>query len=124
MASPTGKRPDRFHVGQRVILAMPRYTGWASMNGERGIVVAQREYGCWTCNSIDGSRPRGEQRGWRYAVLTARGEHHYLEEHLRAGVDGDVASTWAKFKRATGVDIRKAPTVAKSRRTRSPQSVA
>ena len=72
----------------------------------------------WTCGSIDGSRESGvEEGGWRYLVrVDTRCElNHFLPEHMRP-LGGEQLSTWAKFKRATGIDIRKAPAIAKRKR--------
>jgi hypothetical protein len=103
----TRKSPDKFHVGQCVILATKKGSGWGAAYGEHGVVIAPRRYDVWSCGSLDGSHEDGKEPGWRYAVRTARGINHFAEDHLRAVYDGEKVSTWEKFARVTGLRLDK-----------------
>lgn len=109
------KGPDKFRVGQRVVLVLSESTGFARFNGRLAVVTAPRVFGRWKCNDpIDISRLPAVQESWRYMVETSNRKEWGVEESmLRAIYDGVELSTWDKFAKATGIDLAAACLVAK-----------
>lgn len=107
MATKRFSPPTKFRVGQRFVLVMDKHTGCASMDCQFGVVDGPPAYSdAWSCGSIDGSREDGSQSGWRYPVrVPGRPLQHFCEEHMRP-IDGEELSTWDKFAKATGIDLR------------------
>jgi hypothetical protein len=57
------------------------------------------------------------QPGWRYRVRCCDGFQEVEECHLRAIYDGEKLSTWEKFTKRIGVDIRKPAQVRRRTKT-------
>jgi hypothetical protein len=99
---------DKFRVGQRVVFVFEGdCDGWESINGEEGIVDLPKHVESGMCHSFDW-RPVGIATGEYYGVRYRGGEILVFEEDLRPLYDGDALSTWAKFAKATGIDLRAA----------------
>jgi len=104
---PTRKSPDKFHVGQRAMLALDQQTGHERRSGEIVTVLAQRVWGKWECWDPLGPRPSAIYPGWRYRIR-ATGREMYVEEcMLRPIYDGEALSTWARFEKLTGLRLDK-----------------
>jgi hypothetical protein len=113
---------DKFRVGQRVILVLDAASGWKQANGEEGVVVGPKKHGMYWMRNLDDSGPRELDTGSeRYAVRWKGGIANFLEYQLRGAYDGEEASTWDAFTKATGIRIDKElatmPIETKPRRT-------
>ena len=104
-ASPTGKAPDRFHVGQTCALALDARSGYPERNGALVVVRTARRFGHWHCHAPGGPRPEEVQPGWRYGVDCPWGTWNVEEDMLRAIYDGEALSTWDEFARTTGLRL-------------------
>jgi hypothetical protein len=116
------KSADKFHVGQRCVLVLDSKSGWAPWNGELCTIVEPRTARNIWCHNCDGS-DRNFQRGTqRYGITCARGDLFVRESQLRAVYDGEELSTWEKFEKSTGLNLRGELVAVKS--TRPPTSPA
>ena len=111
---PRPAKPDKFRVGQTVILVMGKWCGreWERLNGDFGVVVGPPEYSAaWRCGPMDvgHEEERGTTSGRRYAVRIAHGVRNLDECHMRPIYDGEKLSTWAKFEKVTGLRLNAEP---------------
>src|SRR6266496_1008708 len=97
--------PDKFRVGQKVMLVNLDGGGWEQANGEIGVVIAPKIYAVYQCGPLEGDGRRGPDAGARYGVRWRRGLNHFCESQLRAIYDGEQLSTWERFRKATGIRI-------------------
>src|SRR5678816_977847 len=95
------KRPDKFHVGQRIIFVnMPARNGagmlhgWNRLNGEEGSVLCECTYQDYQRIDVNVLSTGRRQTGWRYLVAFGSEIFRVSEQHLRAKYDGDERSTW------------------------------
>ena len=94
-------------LAQTVAFVFCNATGYERYTGHLAVVTAPRVYGEWNCGDPKSSRPDAVCKEWRYTVrCDHRLSWHVAEYSLREIYDGEKLSTWEKFKKRTGVDIR------------------
>lgn len=111
-AKPTPKGPDKFYVGQRVTFKFPDDgDGWDRLNGEEAVVIEAQRWAKWDCGNFDNEDADGYFWGWGYTLRLANYGRCVSagEEHLRPLYDGEKLSTWEKFTKKTGIDVRRLP---------------
>ena len=86
-------------------------------------MLATRSYGEWTCSDPEHpERGTSVQPGLRYKVRSPEGSMrtplNVEEEHLRPIYAGEPLSTWDKFEKKTGLNLRGDVTI--KRRRKSP----
>ena len=105
MAKPATYRPDKYRVGQICTLVLEDDPRYRRFNGTRCVVTKCRRSGRWP--TIDPATGKSiEQRGLRYEVEYTAGLMNVYEYMLRSIYDQEPLSSWAKFEKATGIQIR------------------
>jgi len=113
------KSPDKFHVGQRAMLVLDSTTGHEPSNGQIVTILRQRVWGEWECGDPFSNRPAAVHSGWRYAVTHPWDlREWFVEECMLRPLDGDQASSWEAFEKATGFRPDREAVTAKAKRQR------
>jgi hypothetical protein len=100
--------PNRFAVGDAVIIAVTTDPRWSSANETIGTVLTTPRDGRWAAVN-PGTGLTEVQRGQRYLVRTIRGDLNFEESMLRPLKGDRRKSTWERFERATGMRFDRAP---------------
>jgi hypothetical protein len=102
--------PDKFHVGQHVIImdALSPRPFWKALNGQRGVITGPKEWGPVSIDFPDGRPTGSNRREERYTVRCSAlrsGSGAFHESQLRPIDDGDGLSTWDRFEKLTGLQL-------------------
>lgn len=99
------KSPDKFRVGQAVVMVLDASSGWHQFDGTFGTVLEGKRLVDVECADFGGGRCNLKRNQWRYLVRFAGFELYVRESQMRPLRDDGALSTWERFAQATGIRL-------------------